>query len=297
MHVSDHEEMRITVRSSPETTQLRDSRRQGFTFAEILVVIGIIAVLIGIVVVGAQNVQKSQSRTVARQQIALIASAIDRYAGFWPSWKIAGSTITQRGWPDYIPGRLFEPSANGYQIIPTFNNDLNSFVAGIGSGVIEQPNQPDTVVTGDVLGANICLTYALTAATGTGPYLQRDDAEALIKGVAQVDGTILDENLPARVGTTRARRAQALVDPWGTPYRYFWVYRDPETNPTTRAVKGFLAIETADPSDARFRFADGYVLESAGPNRKFGDVWSDQPHTPQDIDEAHDNLIHTSGAL
>ncbi|MFQ5429031.1 MAG: type II secretion system protein [Phycisphaerae bacterium] len=264
----------------------RSTPRGGFTLAEMLVSIGILALLVGILIVGAKAIFASQARSSARQQMVLIASAIDRYATFWPKWEAGGVAVSRRGWPDHIAGRLFD--ATRFSTIPQFNDDV-SF-------------DPAT----DAFNANMCLTYALTASAGQGPYLTLDDDRALIKDVREVFPSITNPLLPAKLGQTAARRAYALVDPWGTPYRYFWIYRDSETNAGQRAFRGVLPVdygafqsgtgpggvgapEMRQP-DGSLKLAVGFVLESAGPDRQFGNVWKVSPSTAE-IDAAEDNLV------
>lgn len=246
---------------------------------ELLVAVGIMAVLGGLVLVTSRMISASQARSTARQQIALIAAAIDGYAGFWPKWQQKDNTgrsfaIADRGWPDCIPGRLF--AAGFFTVIPGFNDDL---LFDITDGITRTTIGEDRVRGGDVLAANASLAYSLTAAVGDGPFLEIDDKSALLRDVGQVDETITNPLLPAPIG----RRLQILVDPWKTPYRYFWVHREPT------AHKGYLPITTADAFDVNFRPAAGYVLESAGPDQRFGNVWQMSP-TQQEVNDADDNL-------
>jgi type II secretory pathway pseudopilin PulG len=254
-------------------------RRGGLTMIELLVAIGIMVVVGGLVLVTSRIISGSQARSSARQQIALIAAAIDGYAGFWPKWQVTDNAgqrllIADRGWPDYVPGRLF--AAPPFNVIPGFNTDV---LFNVTDGIARSSIGEDRVRSGDVLAANASLVYSLTAAVGDGPFLKLDDDKALLRDVAQVDESIADPLLPAPIG----RRAQILVDPWNTPYRYFWVYREPT------AHKGYLPIPTADAFDVNFRRATGYVLESAGPDQRFGNVWQIGP-TQQQINDADDNL-------
>jgi len=254
-------------------------RRGGLTLIELLVAIGIMVVLVGLVLLTSRMINTSQARSSARQQIALVAAAIDGYVGFWPKWKERDNTgrlfaIADRGWPDYIPGRLF--ASPPFAVIPGFNNDL---LFNITDGVTRTSTGEDRVRGGDVLSANASLVYSLTAAVGDGPFLKLDDNEALLRDVLQVDAGVSNPLLPAPIG----RRAQILVDPWKTPYRYFWVYREPT------AYKGYLPVITADATDGNFRRATGYILESAGPDQRFGNVWQMSP-TQQEIMDADDNL-------
>ncbi len=241
--------------------------RRGLTLAELLISLAILGTLSVLVIIGTKALLRSQARSVANQQMTMIAGAIDRYASFWPKWKIGDVTIADQGWPDYIPGRLFDQAI--FDTITPFNDDL----------------QFDIFLPEDSLSANVCLAYSLTETSGGGPYLDLDDDGALFKDIGQVAPTV-NPLLPAVTGQGRARRARVLVDPWGTPYRYFWAYR--ESDPA--APKGFLPVFTADIANASFRKADRFVVESAGPDRKFGNVWRLNP-SQQEINEAFDNLV------
>lgn len=292
---------------------------RGMTLAEVLVVIVIVSVLIGVFVIGGRAVYNAQNRSSAMQQINLIAAAIDKYASYWPAWTVRDAfgrevKLAERGWPDYLPGRLF---ATGFPNSPyradvtgRFNDPVDGwfFVVadnagyGNGSGIIEQADG-DQVVEGDVLNANICLAYGLTAAVGDGPYLVIDDNKAVLADVAgQVPTMSPQYPEPNETATTNlhaistAGRKLMLVDPWGTPYRYFWVYRAESTLPdgTPATPSGLAPVWTGNIGAAEFRTAVGYVLESAGPDRKFGNRWVDPANLAdpiRELDEAADNLV------
>jgi prepilin-type N-terminal cleavage/methylation domain-containing protein len=267
--------------------------RRGFTLLEALIAVTILLVLTGIVVVGGKAVRDARRRSTAEQQIAMIAQAIDQYAAFWPKWKVGGVVVAEKGWPDYIAGHLFETGT--FEVITGFNDHLTF---GMEGGILRVSEGHDVVGLGDVLSANICLAYSLTAGSGKGPYVPADDNAllkdvtdpVLLEGFRKTDdaGAVLaNPLLPGYVGgPSAARHAQVLVDPWGSPYRYFWVYRG------SSAYRGYLPVETADVADADFRTAVGFVLESAGPNRKFGNVWKIDPLTPEYRDAA-DNFTVT----
>jgi len=293
--------------TSTRLTTRNTARRYGLTLVEMLVVIGIVGILIALVSFGAGAVQRSQDRIVAEQQIALIANAIEKYADFWPAWEVTGANGTRikladRAWPDYLPARLFNPLSGDYQQQPQFNmaSDLQFFAGVLNgpvgnlSGIVEQPGLADDVQLGDVLNANICLTYALTAEVGEGPYLDVDDQGALIKSASEVADLNGFDALPQRLGANvifhnnelGSKRKLVLVDPWGTPYRYFWVARD------LNNYSGYSAVRNGNPGNSNFRRAVGFVLESAGPDRRFGNVW--EPvfliETDPRVTEAADNI-------
>ncbi|MCB9855122.1 MAG: prepilin-type N-terminal cleavage/methylation domain-containing protein [Phycisphaerales bacterium] len=294
-------------------------RRRGVTLVEILVAMAIIAILLSLLIVSGRAVYRSQNRSDAQQEVMMIAAAIDKYANFWPAWEIADNNgrlvkVADRGWPDYIPPRLFDASTatSAFNVDQTgrFNSPANpGFVFALDSravvgfsGLIEAPGDADRLIEGNVLNANICLAYALTSKTGKGPYLEIDDSSAILRDVVESVPTYSPTFPRPATGVATALHARSdaghklmLVDPWGTPYRYFWVYRKYGTASGFGPV-AVANINLADDSpaaannDAVFHRAVGYVLESAGPDRKFGNRWIINP-TQADIDEAADNLV------
>lgn len=279
-------------------------RRQALTMVEILVVIAILAVLSGVLLISIRTSSSATQRQAAQQQMLQIVTAIEQYASFWPRWEEGGAIVSDKGWPDYSPWRLFRPTGAGgpYAQLINFNDAPTYAVAGLGSGIVEDPTnrQPDRVEIfpngGDVLGANICLAYALSQPRGKGPYLQINDAGALFRPVRDVDPGVTNPNLPEHTQSNIAVRSILLVDPWGMPYRYFWYFRHPN------AHRGILPIANADVSSfdignpvnpATFHRAVGFVLESAGPDRRYGNLWQlgTLNDNDRDLIEAQDNLI------
>jgi len=281
----------------PTSTSQLDIRpgRRAFTLVEVLVTAAIVLLLVGLVLFGGKAIRESSRRSAAQQQLALISKGIDQYAAFWPKWKIGGLVLSDQGWPDFIGGRLFDPAV--FTTIIPFNDHLTFDVMG---GIFTRPlpvaENQDYVGRGDVLGGNVCLAYALTAVAGHGPYLSPDDTTILkdvldpglmdaFNRTGDAAAIRLNPLLPAWLNaTSAARRAQVLVDPLGTPYRYFWVYRD------ASAYDGWLPVTRANASDPQWRRAEGFVLESAGPDKRFGNVWKASP-TAMEIRDAADNLM------
>lgn len=252
--------------------------RRALTLVEILVAVSILLVLFGVVIVTGRITRDSRKLSTAQQQMAQVSAAINQYATFWPAWNINGTLHAVKGWPDFIAGRLFPTSA--YSSVAGFNDYLDLLAPSVGAD--------------NLLNANACLFYSLSSASGKGPYLQREGRDD-VKIITAANGSAL---FYPSVGTGAEVRQQ-ILDPWGTPLRYFWVYR--AIPPVGQfAYRGFLPITTANSADvANFRIADGFVLESAGPNKAFGNQWKLVPDplppnfeaTDSDIRDASDNLI------
>lgn len=258
------------------------ARRAAFTLLEILVAIAIISILVAVAFFGTSHAYAFIKKSSAQQQMTLIASAIDQYKDFWPAWKYGNIPVADKGWPDFIPGRLFATGGNGpFNTVNGFNDKITFDLDGPNSGISYTPTGDMEVDEGDVEHAAECLAYALTAKSGKGPYIKDE-----MKGNLQTahDG----EFYPNLSGGNGGQLRGEFVDPWGTPIRYFWVYRDPQLP----SYKGYLPVTTADSSNANFRVANGFVLESAGPDKKFGNVWKANPST-QEIQDAADNITIT----
>ncbi len=279
---------------------------------ELVVSLAILVVLASLVALSGKAIRTARMRTIANQQLAILANAVEQYASFWPRWDIISGTskivVAEAGWPDWSPRRLFTPGV--FEPVDDFNDtvdgrrfDVTDIAATGGHKGFEDPDNPDA--PGDVLNANACLAYALTAATGKGPYLTEKDQVELVD-LLNVHKASDAPHLPPYAGGSAAARRRIIMDPWGTPYRYFWVYRDPEADLTQRAHRGFLPVDYAPSFDGgdvdggvlnpefyelgQPKTAVSFVIESAGPDRLFGNVWRRSP-SQEDIDRADDNLI------
>lgn len=280
------------------TTQQTQKTRGGWSFIEVLVTMAILVVLMGMLIYSSRIVNDSRKRATALQQLQLVSKAVDRYAGFWPAWKIGPVTIADKGWPDFAPGRVFATCDSGFGPFEANpGGGYNDFVLYVGPHWIEETNLR--------MEANTALAYQLLASSGKGPYITDREGAGMEEAAKLVIGAtrIL---YPGFCGGGGARPAEVIVDPWGTPLRYFWVYRDASRN----SYRGYLPVDfaplsAADPptpvsvfhsafnqpaAPAAKQIAVSYVLESAGPDRKFGNVWKINP-TQQEIADAEDNLV------
>lgn len=269
--------------------------RRGLTMAELLVALAIVVVLFTLLIVSSRSARNAARIAEAQAQIRLTAAALDRYAADWPRWN--GPVFADRGWPHWNPwaafpidAALFPPVL--YNNVPGFNDapgrriDLSNDDVRDSAG-----NFPGR---DDVIRVNECLMAALTSRARGTPYLTETELAQI-----RTPDTSVSYPLPTPGGAPVARRR--MLDPWGNPIRYLWVTRDSVGGPGASAqTSGWLAITSADPNDFPanptnpvdpFYFdAQGYVLESAGPDGLFGNVWKRNP-TAVELEHAADNLV------
>lgn len=279
------------------------SLRRAWTLLELLTAIAIFAILTGAVLIGGNAVRNSRRGATAKQQLKLIAAAIDAYASFWPKWQIGGVVIADQGWPDFVPGRVFGSCARTfgpYTETPGFNDTL----------ILDMGN-PSWIDNGDLtLNANTSLVFELLATSGKGPFIHDRGGANLRPGNEFMIDAARDfyprfDSACVAGSVNALRHTEVLVDPWGTPMRYFWVYRDASNT----SYRGYLPVDfgpvLGDASPAGVQSADfqqaastapqtavGFVLESAGPDKKFGNVWKIDPTESEKADAA-DNVMVT----
>lgn len=270
------------------TMRIRRSMRRaaGFTLVELLVAITIVVLLTGIVVMTGRSIHKGMANTQAKTQIALLADAINKYSAAWPAWKdAAGRPLAQRGWPHWSPTHLFPTSGlQPYSGEAGFNDP--------GGLLIVEPrvigDDDSTNGRGDVEVIGETLAYQLTSAARGAPVLA-DPQGALVKSHDPTSGPT--KLYPRLASETSAQPRRELVDPWGTIYRYAWLARDSQTPKGWRAITSSDTTRTANDASTggpQFAVAEAVVLESAGPDGKFGNIWK-RNASPTDIADAEDN--------
>lgn len=287
----------------------RPAADRGFTLVELLVVIAILAALISIAAFGATAAYKHMKKNTARQQLTLIANAIEKYTTFWPRWEVGGVVVAEKGFPDFIPGRLFATGgvvgfpAGVFGSVAGFNNAATNLEFPL-QYLDEENDQQE--LDEYVEHAGECLLYAMTSTSGKGPYIT-DEMQGNLQSshAAQFYPTLGG-------GSTGGKRGE-FIDPWGKPYRYFWVYRDVfggDPNDLSNSYNGFLAVDYGaflrsvndggagrvdnpaflqnDPARTP-KTAVNFVVESAGPDGFFGNIWKVDP-TDNEITRAEDNV-------
>lgn len=211
------------------------NRRRAFTLIEVLVALVILVVLVSIIAVAGTSIMRSQRINLTDTMMNAVNNAVADYARFWP----AGPHAT-KGWPEWDVHYLWSPAD------PLAYN-------------VQQ--DPDRRGERDTNEPNECLTYALTAEVGTGPFLKKLPSKflAIPQGGDDFNNRYSLPNHPV-TGKPIGKGAPVmrLVDAWGTPLAYQWLNKD-----------NLPIIETST------SMADHVRIFSAGPDRQFGSVGGD----------------------
>lgn len=246
--------------------------RRGLTLIEIMVVVGIIAILVAIFVPVAQSVAATAKTQAARGAIASIEAALASYTQFWKplspgqqGWKalatVAGRARNERS-PLTVPG--LPPLTFGVNddvVWDAFGSRPARVVPHPDNGGLWLGNQfngtpLDNPPLGAGFQANQCLAWALTAQVGDGPFF-RDTGGQTLKTGAYKD-PVTDEDPAPGVGhplypnprTDIPTPKVTLVDPWGRPYLYGW------------------EVEVGDDPGKKAKFRKAWIA-SMGPDRDF----------------------------
>ncbi len=257
---------------------------RGLTLVEVLVTVGIILVLFTLMVVSTRAIQASARQSRAAAQVRLIAEAVEAYAEAWTVWRLsAGQPVADRAWPHWSawaqfpsPPYVFPPPSPN---CPMVNAPWQNVADDDATDAVGLPTGRQ-----DVESSAACLAYALlTPAMGKTLMPEAESAFPIKDGCAY----------PALAPATTASPLRLVLDAWGAPVRYFWVARDADS------YSGWRMITSADPNDAQspaigppdpfFAVAQGFVLESAGPDGRFGNVWKRGP-SQSEVDAAADNV-------
>lgn len=271
--------------------------RRGFTLVEILVVIGIIAILAGILVVAIPKVVRSSKNAGTAADIAQIGNAIGTFkskmnAAYIPSGG-GGTKGTFRLCTSYLDNSTPPQPLNWpevvylKQVFPQMNladNGLRVGGAVVANGVATAP-------TGSVpllqLDANQTLVFFLTGGPPTGMQGFSTDRTKPFTPVSTANpnesrlGPFLDfpaNRYAAGAAAVTARHASdnasqngdgaaSLMDRWGAPYAYF-AY-NPGTNgymSTSFEYRGRPAVTAYIDSTSKPFNPKGFQIISAGDN-------------------------------
>lgn len=267
--------------------------RRGLTLVEILVAVGLVLLIFALVAMTTKLVQATARRTRAAAQVQTLAAAIEAYSQAWPTWRDCGnSPVADRAWPHWSPYMLFPLQNCLTNPQYTYAAPSAQILCGLTSVNQRDMSDDDSIdpvgqPTGrdDVGQSSACLAYSLSVPAAGKKLL--DNPDTLFK-------VVNDRAYPRIAAAAPFEVIRLPLDPWGVPLRYMWVVRDPDpTNPSGwRAITFADANDPARPTnpnaDPFYAAAQGFVLESAGEDGRFGNIWKRNP-TPQEIEDAKDN--------
>ncbi|MBN9520624.1 type II secretion system protein [bacterium] len=199
----------------------RAAPRRGFTMVELLVVVGVIAILASLITVAALRVQKVAKRTRASAEIAQISAAV--------------STFKAKMNVDFIPSGGGGPNGT-FQLKKVYagNEPEAKYLKRLFpqmKGCTGDPNENTGLPDGFNLDGNQTLVLFLTGGdvtkfTGFSTNRQQPFTPTATDGENRLgpflefssNNYVLGSNLP---GVAGAQSLSYLVDPWGSPYAYF----------------------------------------------------------------------------
>jgi prepilin-type N-terminal cleavage/methylation domain-containing protein len=265
----------------------RTKKAPGFTLVEILVTVAILAILGTVTVMMVSGVNKKAKISQANSQMTMIGSAIEAFkdaTGKYPlavpydAWAADWDTAT----PDFIG------------IVG--GDDWKEYFAD--EDTDDLPDFKWDTTPANVYPTNIqMLTFQLAQEPSANAILNRIKENTGGREQVKMDVTAMPEEKWQTATDLcelkhplddQLRKTFQLLDPWGTPYRYW--------NATTlKWAKEIASPKAAWPDSVIELLAEklqaanwGFFLESAGPDRKFG--WVGDSTSILDVQEAEDNI-------
>ncbi len=290
------------------------TRRTGFTLMELLVTLLVIALLIGLLLVGFNHVQKTARLTASQQDVVGIRVAVEQFRsdfGFLPALVKDGNVARYPGFPGSADPLVADPDEPGKFNPRVYNRAVPADMAYLrGDGI---DSSSTAAGSGDYRFSEYSLAYYLLGSLGdevdgvAGPGFAAPRADgSFIRRSSKRTQPMYD---PGRAGTVVAEDLAAgrvsLVDRFGTPYRFYrWEQGRASGSNMGQIVelrdlnvpKILGAPENDAPDDdepalsnPEFRNA-AYAIVSAGPNRVFGDIPTE---TGDDIEQALGRAFRT----
>lgn len=98
----------------------------GFTLIELLVVIAIIAILAGLILGAAGNIQKKGARSRAESEIAALSAALENFKADFGEYPRTNATDTLVASNSFNPSSYIAASQFLYQVLMGTNNNVNT---------------------------------------------------------------------------------------------------------------------------------------------------------------------------
>ncbi len=281
---------------------------------ELLVTLLVISLLIGLLLVGFNHVQKTARQTASQQDVVAIRVAVEQFRsdfGFLPALVKDGNVARYPGFPDSADPLVADQEEPGKFNPRVYNRAVPADMAYLrGNGIDSSSTAP---ASGDYRFSEYSLAYYLLGSLGA----EVDGVAGPGFGAPRADGSFIRRSSkrtqplydPGRGGNVVAEDLAvgrvSLVDRFGTPYRFYrWEQGRPSGSQMGQVVelrdvnvpKILGAPENDAPNDdeparsnPEFRNA-AYAIVSAGPNRVFGDIPTE---TGDDIERALGRAFRT----
>lgn len=235
----------------------KGARGRGFTLTELLIVVGIIAILIGVLVPGFGRVREAARNASTRSVMSNVSSAV----------------VSFRNDHARMPGYFDNERLGSWETNEQFVTQNENAVLELAGGVVEDPHASASELNGRVLpadaspsewqfiemrvGSRNVVVDTLGVGHAEGAYLQV--GESFLRSPAPEDRL-------AHSGMSEAseRRPPAVLDAWGRPLLLWFANESPGRLPEFADFSIERHANQDDPSDGGEREARFYWWKNAG---------------------------------
>ncbi len=266
-------------RINPELTRpaVRGARvRRGFTIIELLVVIGGLAILIGIILVGARAARRSAQSSADRLAVTALKQGVTKFKQDF----------------GFLPPLVKEPDRTGGQGPLQLENNVTTPDVFDTEDVkdlkwLRGEQWPDASI--DPRASNASLTFYLIGMLGKigtddntnlidgkdGPGFREPNRDGTFKKAGRIFEPLFDvsRNTNSLITIDANKGRFELRDSKGVPYRYYRWLKDEAAQKPNQTLKDYLNVPevVGDPdTEIDLRSAE-YAIVASGPNGVFGD--------------------------